>query len=143
MAVWGFTGVNMMLVKHDRRLATMGTQGGLHVKGHILYCSLFCTYLSVYVLPLMVTSLRQDAGEIWSKANLLQSTCVSQIWLIKNCHLIGLIYIHQICSKTVISKLIVGLKTHYVLSSKMDVTLPGPVCWMSLLSRHLSFTSFW
>ncbi len=61
------------------------------------------------------------------------------------CHRIGLIYIyiHQICSKTVISKLIVGLKTHYVLSSKKDVTLPGPVCWMSLLSSYLSFTSFW
>ncbi len=50
---------------------------------------------------------------------------------------------HQICSKTVISKLIVGLKTHYVLSSKMDITLPGPVCWISLLFRYLSFTSFW
>ncbi len=56
-------------------------------------------------------------------------------WSVKN--------IHQICSKTVISKLIVGLKRHYVLSSKMDVTLLGPVCWMSLLSMYLSFTSFW
>ncbi len=66
----------------------------------------------------------------WSKTGLLPSD-----W--------SVLYIHQICSKTVISKLIVGLKTHYVLSSKMDVTLPGPVCWMSLLSRYLSFTSFW
>ncbi len=55
------------------------------------------------------------------------------------CNLICLIYIHNICSKTVISKLIVGQKTHYVLSSKMDVTLQGPVCWISLLSRYLSF----
>ncbi len=32
----------------------------------------------------IVTSLRQDAGATWSKAKLLQGTCVSQIWLVKN-----------------------------------------------------------
>ncbi len=66
----------------------------------------------------------------WSKTGLLPSD-----WSVR--------IIQQICSKNVILKLIVRLKTHYVLSSKMDVTLLGPVCWMSLLFWYLSFTSFW
>ncbi len=59
----------------------------------------------------------------WSKTGLLPSD-----W--------SVIFLHQICFKIVISKLIVRLKDTLC-------TLPGPVCWMSLLSRYLSFTPFW
>ncbi len=60
--------------------------------------------------------------------------CVSNLigQRLGHCDLIGLIYIHQICSKTVTLKLIVGPKKHYVLSSKMDVTLPGLSLWPML-----------
>ncbi len=54
------------------------------------------------------------------------------------CHLISLIYLHQISSKTVISKLNVGLKTHYVHNSKW--MLPYQDLYVGC--RYLSFTSF-
>ncbi len=36
-----------MLVKHDQRLAAVGTQGGLHVKGHIILQPFLYIFISI------------------------------------------------------------------------------------------------